>query len=1163
MVSSSGALHPSTAGSLRFYEAGFTGTSPVFVPRTLGASVNSISSAGVNETLNSATDSAGNILFYVFANCTSAYSGSTSDNTYFVAPDPVTGNDEVFAVLLPAGTGASSAKDLNIIKKDGAFNEYYVIYKTSCINTYAVDEIRYVTVNMNTRTISAPTTLLSGSLNEGMAVSVKNCSLNNRWFFFVKYVSGNLNVYRSSITSAGISAPTMIYTISIPGNSSLGQGDIEISPVSDRIAFVNYTSGSVNKDIVIFDFDLSTGALSNERWINNSLNYIIEVEFSPDGQRLYAFRGGTSAITAELYNVQVPAAGVNYTMTAADKLSVPIAIGHTLEMAYNGYLYFAPSTYNTQLRYISNPNANAATNIVGATAASSFGPGNAVTFTLPEQIDGENISAPASGSVSVAATADTICAGQPVTLTATGGSGYTWSNTDTASVITVSPLATTTYYVTGLGACGTDSDTITIQVDSPVNVSVSAGDDSICSGQSTVLSASGSAVYQWSGGSSSTAASITVNPVTTTAYYVSGTLNACPVDTDTITVFVETTPSITISGSSLLCAGQSTTLTASGGLSYTWSGGATASTAGITVSPAVTTTYYAGSSSVGCGSDTDTITVIVDTLVSISVTASNDSICSGQSVNLSASGSSTYQWSGGSSSTAAALTVSPAASTTYYVTGSVNACGSDTDTLAIFVQAIPVVSIAGTDSLCEGQSVTLTAGSAAAYQWSGGSSATTSAITVSPAVTTEYIVTGYNGSCSAVDSVTVRVDTLPVLSISGTSILCAGQSSTLTASGAASYIWSGAITSSASSVTVSPSSTTTYSVTGSNGACSAAVTYTVQVNPVPAVNITGPTLICAGSTAGYSANASGGTSPYNYLWLNGDSTPSISINPSAVNTLVGVLLTDVNGCTDTASLTLVSVPLPSAILSGNASGCGPLSVSFLNESTNAASYLWDFGDGSTSTLQDPVHVYADSGSYNVTLITTNAAGCSDTLLAGSYVTVFPSPVAAITTTGNVDSEHPVLTVFNGSQDGSSCFLYYGDGAVDAGCSWTDITHVYENEGVYTITQIVTSANGCSDTAETTISVIFETTFFAPNAFTPNGSGNNDVFMIKGVGLNEFRLSVYDRWGEKIFESNDILKGWDGTYKGRLVEQDVYVWKADFTTRRQGKQQRIGRVTVVK
>jgi len=1018
MVSSSGAIHPSTAGSLRFYEAGFGGGSPVFSSRTLGASVNAISSAGINETLNSATDSAGNISFYVFANCTSAYSGSTSDNMYFIASDPATGADEVFAVVPPAGTGASSSKDLNIVKKDGAVNQYYVIYKTSCINTYAVDEIRYLTVDMNTRTVSAPTTLLSGSLNEGMAVSVKNCSLNNRWCFFVKYASGNLQVYRASVSSTGISAPAMIYTISIPGNSSLGQGDIEISPLSDRIAFVNYTSGSVNKDIVIFDFDLTTGALSNERWINNPNNYMIEVEFSPDGQRLYAFRGGTSAITAELLNIQVPAAGVNYNITAADKLTVPISVGHTLEVAYDGYLYFATSSYNTQLYYISNPNANAATNIVATTMASSFGPGNAISFTLPEQIDGENIASASTGSISIASTATTICAGQSVTLTASGGTGYSWSggSTDTAASITVSPLTATTYYVSGLVMCGTGRDTITVQVDSSVNVSVSASDDSICSGET---------------------------------------------------------------------------------------------------------------------------------------------------VNLSASGSSTYQWSGGSSSTAAALTVSPAASTTYYVTGSVNACGSDTDTLTVIVQTTPVLSIAGTDSLCEGQSTTLTAGGAATYQWSGGSSAATGVITVSPVVTTEYIVTGYNGSCFAVDSVTVQVDTLPVLSVSGINTLCAGQSSTLTASGASSYAWSGAVTSSASSVTVSPSATTTYSITGSNGACSTAIAYTVQVNPAPAVTLTGSALICAGSTAVYSANASGGTLPYNYLWLGGESTPSVSISPSAVNTTVGVLLTDVNGCTDTASLIVVSVPLPSAILSGNVSGCGPLNVSFLNESTNADTYLWDFGDGSTSTLEDPAHVYTDSGSYNVTLITTNAAGCSDTLLADAYVAVYPSPVAAITTTGNVDSDHPVLTVFNGSQGGSNCVLYYGDGASDAGCGWTDISHVYENEGTYTITQIVTSANGCSDTAQTTVSVMFETTFFAPNAFTPNGSGNNDVFMIKGVGLNDFKLSIYDRWGEKIFESNDILKGWDGTYKGRFVEQDVYVWKADFTTRKLGKQQRIGRVTVVK
>jgi gliding motility-associated-like protein len=467
MVNSSGILNSSSPGALKFYEADFTGSVPVFIQRTLGASVNSISSAGINETLNSTTDSAGSILFYVFANCTSAFSGTTSDTTYFVAFDASSGKDEVFATLPPAGIGASSAKDLNIVKREGTSDQYFVIYKTSCTNQYSIDEIRYVIVNMDTKTISAPITLLSSGLNEGMAVSLKNCTAA-RWSFFVKYVAGDYNIYRSAITSSGISSPVLINTISIPGNVSLGQGDIEISPTSDKIAFINYTTGSVNKDVIIFDFALATGVLSNERWIDNPANYIIEAEFSPDGQRLYLFRGGTSAITPELYNVSVPSAGTNYTITTADKLSLSFTVGHTLEMAFDDRLYFATSKYNTQLYSITNPNANAASTIIATTPPFSFGPGAGISFTLPEQIDGQENSSLPMG-VSIVSSAAVICPGETVTLTAMGGSVYQWNGnvTDSAASIIVAPVVTTTYYVAGTTAlCGNGNDTITVNVDS-------------------------------------------------------------------------------------------------------------------------------------------------------------------------------------------------------------------------------------------------------------------------------------------------------------------------------------------------------------------------------------------------------------------------------------------------------------------------------------------------------------------------------------------------------------------------------------------------------------------------------------------------------------------------------------------------------------------------
>ncbi len=944
MTNAAGAVNASTAGSLRFYQADFTGPTPVFTPRILGASVNAIASAGVNETLNSTTDSTGNILFYVFANCTSAYSGSTSDNMYFVAYDPATGKDEVFATVPPTGTGtgASSSKDLEIVKKDGAANQYYVIYKTACINTYSPDEIRYMVVDMNTRTVSSPVTLLSSSLNEGMAVSVRNCALNNRWLFYTKYAGGNYQVYRSSVTSTGISIPVLIYTISIPGNYSLGQGDIEISPTSDKIAFINYTAGSVNKDIIIFDFNLATGAISNERWIDNPGNYMIEVEFSPDGQRLYAFRGGTSAITSSLYNIPVPPAGTNYTVAASDQLPVSLSASHTLELAYDGRIYFATQAYNTTLHYIANPNATAASDIIGTTAPSSLGAGNAVTFELPEQIDG------------------------------------------------VDPLNT------------------------PLNM--------------------------------------------------------------------------TATGPGLVCAGQSVTLTAAGATSYAWSGGSTDTTASTTVSPATTTTYYV-TGTTGCATDTDTLTVDVEAVPAISVTGAT-TICPGQSATLSATGSSNYTWSGGSAATTSSITVSPAVATTYYVTGTSLHCGSDTDTVTVNITPIPVVSISGTDTIC------------------------------------------------------------------------AGQSATLTASGASTYVWSATQTS--PSITVTPVVSTTYTVSGSNSGCSAAsVTFSLVVNPVPVVNITGPAYLCSNASGNYTATVTGGASPYQYNWSTGNTASAINIIPVTATTPLNVAVTDVNGCSNSASYTITTVPDPLATVTTSGSGCAPLNVNFSGLAPDASSFEWDFGDGTTSALQDPSHVFSNSGIYSVTLITTNIAGCSDTLVLDSAISSYPGPVANISSTGNVSTDHPVLTVYNNEQNGDNCTLSFGDGTSFQGCNWSDVSHSYQQDGNYALTQVVTSANGCTDTAVIYINAEFESTIFVPNAITGNGNGLNDIFYIYGTGLSDVHVMIFDRWGELIFESHDQYQGWNGTYKGKPVEEGVYVWKVDYRTKRIAANEQIGHVTVIR
>src|SRR5690606_7046966 len=307
----------------------------------------------------------------------------------------------------------------------------------------------------------------------------------------------------------------------------------------------------------------------------------------------------------------------------------------------------------------------------------------------------------------------TILEGNSVTLTATGGTSYVWSNGETTQSITVSPAETTTYTVTGTTNGCTNTDTVTIfLVDDGVTVDA-GNDETICQGESVTLTATGGTTYEWSTGE--TTASITVNPnetttYTVTAYSVSGNNS----DTDEVTVTVNALPNANAGDDVSTCQGTAVTLTASGGSSYLWSNGATSQS--ITVNPNITTTYSVEVTQNGCSS-TDEVVVTVNSLPTIN--AGNDvTILEGESVTLSATGGTSYVWSNGE--TTQSITVSPTTTTTYTVTGSESGCEA-TDEVTVIVQTDDVTANAGNDeTICLGESVTLTATGGTTYEWSTG-----------------------------------------------------------------------------------------------------------------------------------------------------------------------------------------------------------------------------------------------------------------------------------------------------------------------------------------------------------------------------------------------------------------------------------------------------------
>jgi gliding motility-associated-like protein len=255
-----------------------------------------------------------------------------------------------------------------------------------------------------------------------------------------------------------------------------------------------------------------------------------------------------------------------------------------------------------------------------------------------------------------------------------------------------------------------------------------------------------------------------------------------------------------------------------------------------------------------------------------------------------------------------------------------------------------------------------------------------------------------------------------------------------------------------------------------------------------------------------------------------------------------------NQCVETASTeVLVYGPLTGSWELSEGAGCLPVTIQFTytGQNTNLpVSYLWNFGDGSTSTETSPTHTYQQLGSFDVSLTITDLTGCNadEFILQPDAVTTYPVPVA------NFDFNPKEVSIFFAninytdlSTGSTSCFYDFGDGVTSTFC---DGSHEYMDGGNYPIMQVVSNEYGCADTLVQIVRILPEYNLFIPNAFTPNDDDWNEFWEIKGIGVSEYRLLVYTRWGERIFETNTFRHFWNGRKynQGPLVKQDVYAYQ---------------------
>lgn len=283
-----------------------------------------------------------------------------------------------------------------------------------------------------------------------------------------------------------------------------------------------------------------------------------------------------------------------------------------------------------------------------------------------------------------------------------------------------------------------------------------------------------------------------------------------------------TAPSITVSQSApSVCAGMTTTLTAAGATTFSWSTGAT--TSQIVDSPSVTTTYTVMAFDGSCVTET-TITQFVDPLPEISVTQSGNNLCSGQSATLTATGATSYSWSTGAADSS--IVVSPDITTIYTVTAFDGTCENSIYVIQNVIPTPTVNILQSHNAICSGGTATLTASGAFSYTWSDNSNSPS--IVISPMATTIYTLFASDSACVATKTIAQLVTAPPVLTIQSKTIVCKGQSSTLTVSGADTYTWSNGTFS--NSIVVKLNSATAYTVTGIKDGCSANKTISLTVS---------------------------------------------------------------------------------------------------------------------------------------------------------------------------------------------------------------------------------------------------------------------------------------------------------------------------------------------
>ena len=271
------------------------------------------------------------------------------------------------------------------------------------------------------------------------------------------------------------------------------------------------------------------------------------------------------------------------------------------------------------------------------------------------------------------------------------------------------------------------------------------------------------------------------------------------------------------------------------------------------------------------------------------------------------------------------------------------------------------------------------------------------------------------------------------------------------------------------------------------------------------------------------------------------------------------------GCFDSLTKAVTIYPMPVAQFTPDEVCLGEL-VSFENLSKfefGTVSSRWSFGDGNTSSEESPIHQYSSADSFDVTLVVSTEQDCSDTIEYKKIAVVHPVPYAVFVYKKTKSWKKETQYLFSDSSIDADFLRWEIDGFSES--NEDDFQFTFQDSGTREVKLIATNEFSCSDTTSKTISVFPDLVYYIPSGFTPNGDGLNDEFNVIGPGyVDMYNLKLINRWGEVLFESNEILEGWDGRFMGEIVQNGVYIYLVTF--RDIGSKKRIfenGKVTLIR